>query len=223
VIISQQLHDRGYTGGGSFDAVVGKQLEQQLQEAINKYVLNKAIENGEAVSGGTEAKVETLYKDLAAAREKITDTSGVRLRPTILATTSDQYSFWTRQFDKNERPIVLPQFAAGFPIAQNADDEENRRKWARFSGTVLPGGLVWILDDCIPAVGTTIHTQLVVSAAEESIVLCESEQPILEVFPQTDAATLQVIVRLRSYVAAITRHSGGTATISGAAYVTTQV
>ncbi len=31
--ISLQLADRGFGGGGSFDEVIGKQLQQQLEES----------------------------------------------------------------------------------------------------------------------------------------------------------------------------------------------
>ncbi len=38
--ISLQLADRGFGGGGSFDAVIGRQLQQQLEESVNGYVLS---------------------------------------------------------------------------------------------------------------------------------------------------------------------------------------
>jgi hypothetical protein len=40
LIISQQLHDRGFTGGGAFDEVIGRQIHQQLDQEIDLYVLN---------------------------------------------------------------------------------------------------------------------------------------------------------------------------------------
>src|ERR1019366_6802369 len=46
VTIAQQLSDRGgFTGGGSFDVALGKQLGQQLAEAIEKYVINQVLAN----------------------------------------------------------------------------------------------------------------------------------------------------------------------------------
>jgi hypothetical protein len=178
------------------------------------------------VSGEASFSVKGLYKDVALGREKLTDTAGVRLRPTVFFSTADFYSWVTRQEDKNERPIVTPKWAPGFPISSGADDgpqqENPRPKWARFTGTILPGSLLWFTSDAIPAVGTTTKTQLLVSAPEQSITLCESE-PIITSFVETFANTLRVVVNGRRYVAAITRHAGGTAIITGAAYLTSQV
>lgn len=221
VVISQQLSDRGLGGGGAFDIVIGKQIHQQLDQELDLYVLNQAISNGRSVSGQSTYKTANLYQDIALAREELTDTAGTRLRPTHFFTTSDLYSYATRQVDATtERPIVVPTFAAGFPISNGADDKDESDslpKWSRFTGTVLPGGLLWFENDSIPAFGTTSQTQLIVSAPDEAITLCESE-PILTSFPETDAAHLQVVVNLRQYVVAITRHASGTAAITSAAY-----
>ena len=189
-------------------------------------MLNQAITNGESVTGQASFSVANLYQDLAKGREVLTDTSGTRLRPTHVFTTSDLYSYVTRQVDEQHRPIVVPQFAAGFPIAPNADDgpqgDAERPKWSRFTGTVLPGGALWFTNENVPVVGTTVRTQILVSAPDEAITLCESE-PILSAFVETQAASLEVVVNLRAYVAAITRHASGTAAISSAAYTTALV
>jgi hypothetical protein len=63
---------------------------------------------------------------------------------------------------------------------------------------------------------------LVVSAPDEAITLCEAE-PVLTSYPETDAATLQVVVNLRSYICAVTRHSSGTAAVSSAAYLMSSI
>jgi hypothetical protein len=222
VKVSQQLSDRGYTGGGSFDILLGKQLLQQLDERIDIIVLAKAIENGEAVTGQATYSTKGLYQDIAAGREKLTDTAGVRLRPTVLFTTSDLFSFASRQVDATtERPVFTPRWAPGLPLSNGADDgpqsDKPRPAWSRFTGVVMPGGLLYFTDDNIPTIGTTTRTPLIISAPDEAIILCEGE-PILTSYPQTLATTLQVIVNLRSYVAVITRHAAGTAVVSSAAY-----
>ena len=84
-------------------------------------------------------------------------------------------------------------------------------------GTVMPGDLVWLTDDAIPTYGTTAFTQIIVSAPAVAMVLCEGEA-ITSVFPETKAQELDVVLNLRKYVAAITRHAAGTATVQGAAY-----
>lgn len=130
----------------------------------------------------------------------------------------------TRQVDATtNRPIVTPQFAPGFPLATGADDgpqgDQDRPKWARFTGTILPGGVLWFTDDAIPASGS--DAQLVVSAPDQAVTLCESD-PVLTLFldAATTAGDLQAIVNLRSYVAAVLRYPSGNATIVGSAYTT---
>jgi len=178
VTMSQQLHDRGFTGGGAFDQVMAKQLRQQLDQSLNLYVINQALASTSTISGSASFSIANLYQDIAKAREQLTDTAGTRLRPTHVFTTSDLYSYVTRKVDATtNRPIMVPTFAPGQPISDNVNDDN---KWARFSGTVLPGAVLWFLDDTIPASGA--NTQLIVSAPEDAVVLCESDQPTLSVF-----------------------------------------
>ena len=218
VTITQQLSDRGFTGGGSFDVALGKQLQQQLAEAVEKYVINQVLANAASVSGSSSFSIANLYADIAKGREVLTDGAGTRLRPTHLFTTSDFYSYVTRQVDDQHRPIVTPKFAPGFPLAQG----DGQTAWSRFTGTVLPGGVLWFEADAIPNSGTTSQTQLIVSAPDEAVVLFEGA-PVLSIFPQTDAASLELVANLRAYVAAVARYPSGTATIAGAAYTSALV
>jgi hypothetical protein len=231
VIVTQQLHERGFTGGDSFDKVMGRELQQRLDEKTDVYVLNQVIAGGGSVADNTVPALATfipnLYADIAKGREVLTDTAGVRLRPTHLFTTSDLYSYVTRQFDNATapgRPIVVPMFAPGFPIASGADDgpqsDRARPKWARFTGTVMPGGVLWFTDDNIPASGS--NTQIIVSAPDQAVDVVEGD-PVLSVFEQTVAGSLEVVVNVRAYVCAITRHASGSATIGGNAYPTSLV
>jgi hypothetical protein len=226
VVISKQLSDRGLGGGGAFDLVVGRQLHTQLDQEIDKLALNAAITNGEAVTGQSTYTTKNLYQDVAKGREKLSDTSGVRLRPTHFFSSSDIYSYATRAVDGSERPIVVPQFAPGFPIATGSDGgpQDPLPPWSRFTGTMLPGSLPWFTNDNLATmtIGTTSQVYLLVSAPDEAIDLLEGE-PILTSFTESDAAHAQVRVNLRSYVAAVTKHSGGTAAISSAAYVSSLV
>lgn len=228
VTLSMQLRDRGMTGGGSLDVILGLQLQQQLDEAVDKYVLNQAITKGTAITGKLEAtfKAAKFWEDLATGREEITDTAGTRLRPTHAFSTSDFYSYVSRQVDTtNERPFMVPEYVPGFPITTGADDYDggsNRLpKWSRFTGNILPGGVLWFEDDNLPNFGTTSNSQFLISAPGSAIVLMEDE-PILTPFVETKANTLQVLLNLRQYTAAITRHAAGTAAISSSGYATSK-
>jgi hypothetical protein len=196
LIITEQLHARGFKGGGSFDEVVGQQLQEQLDEKLDAFVISQAITNGEAVAGVATYKTAALYEDMAKAREKLTDTAGTRLRPTHFFTTSDFYSFVSRQVDvTTERPIVQPWYTTGYPAAIQSDDYDGKPEppFSRFTGTIMPGGVVWMTDDNIPAVGTTTKTQLIVSAPAVSITVCEGE-PYLGVVREQYANELRVVL-----------------------------
>ena len=64
VVISQQLHERGFTGGGTFDSVVYRQVRQQIDQEVETYVLNQAITNGAAVTGQSEYKAANCTRTL---------------------------------------------------------------------------------------------------------------------------------------------------------------
>lgn len=228
--LTQQFHDRGFTGNGSTDVQIAKQLQQQLDQALNVYVLGQALAGAgvvtDSVAPASGTFIPNFYADQAKAREIITDTGGVRLRPTHLFTTSDMFGYVTRQCDSTGRPIMVPQFAPGFPIANGADDgpqsDGQTPPWARFTGAVQPQGVLWFTDDCIPASGS--NTQILVSAPQQAVSLYESDAPILTAFLEGGvASSLEVIVNLRTYVAAVARLASGTAVISGGAYPTSLV
>ena len=236
VNITQQFLDRAFGSGGNIDVILGLQMQQQMEEQVDLHVLEQAIKNGSAVTGTStvwktnsfeeQAKgFARFYEDLAAGREKMFDESGTRLRPTHFFTTSDFYSFATKLTDAQGRPILqltqrpLDERRKG---AQGADNLEDVPKWSRFTGTVLPGGVMWFTDDNIPTktVGTVPNcTQLIVSAPDEALVLVEDVVPTLTLMPQTVGNKLEVVVIQRKYAAAITRHAAGSAIINGTAYL----
>lgn len=224
ITASQQFMDRGATGGGSVDILIQKDLTERLEEKVDLYALNTVIAVAGTVTGSaslTANSLKEVYSDLGKAREGITDTAGVRLRPTHLFTTYDMFSGLSDIMGSDGRPMVMPTEMPGFPLVEGADDgDANRRpKWSRFTGVVLPGGVLWFTDDNIPASGS--NTQLIVSAPEQSVVLLESPVPTFTVYPQTMARNLEVVLNLRSYACCIARHASGTQVYSGNAYPTT--
>jgi hypothetical protein len=62
VAITQQLHDRGVSGGGAFDQIIAKQLGQQLAEKLNLCVLQTVISGGASVSGSASFSIANLYQ-----------------------------------------------------------------------------------------------------------------------------------------------------------------
>lgn len=222
ITLSGPLYDRAYrTGavGGGFDVALNGQLQQDLDTQIDAYALAQAIAGITAITGAASFTIAGLYQDLAKAREQLTDTSGTRLRPTTFFSTSDFYSFVTRQVDATtNRPIVTPQFAPALPIQIGGDTVH--QKWSRFTGTILPGSVLWIEDDNIPA--SSGNNQLLLSAPDQAVVLAEGE-PVIEAIPQPDAVNIGTLIRLKAYVCAIPRYPAGTANVVGAAYPSTLI
>ena len=52
---------------------------------------------------------------------------------------------------------MVPEYAPGFPLVRGADsndgDSNQLPKWSRFTGNILPGGVLWFTDDNIPTLG----------------------------------------------------------------------
>jgi HK97 family phage major capsid protein len=208
VLISQQLSDRS---GGAYDIVLGKQLNEQLDESINRYVLQQAIQSAIVIPASAAATfIEAFYGDVATGRSKITDTAGVTSRATHVFTTADFHSYVTRILDNQQRPIVTPTFAPGAPIIR--DDESDR--WWGFTGVVLPGALLWFADTLIPPSGA--NTRVVVS--NPSTILTWEGTPTLSVFDQTQGNQLSTVVSLSSYVACLQRSPAATAVVTGPNY-----
>lgn len=215
---TQQFYDRAMTGGGAADEVLAAQLNEDLDTRIDIYALTNAIAGGGSAAGSATWSITNFYTDMAKAREGLTDTAGVSLRPTHLFTSDDQYSYATRQTDSQDRPFLVPQFAPGFPLVADPDEANRKAKWSRFTGTVLPGGVLWFTDDNIPASGS--NTQLIVAAPDAALILLESSEPYVAVSDGPGTGNLRVTFVVYKYVTIISRHVAGTQTFSGAGYPT---
>lgn len=231
ITASQQLLDRtrNMPDGPAFDIALYEQLRDDFDQSLNNYVIGKATGLGSTVIGtaafGATNPVSALYNDVASAREKLTDTAGVRLQPTHLFTTPDLFSYMTRQLDSQNRPIIVPSLAPGVPpgpISTQDPDNEEAYKWIQFTGTAVPGLLFWFIDATLPPSGSAGTISPIVVSRPDKIILWESE-PVLRAFPQTLANNLQVVVQFYSYTACVPRYPGGTATILGNAYQTNLV
>lgn len=230
ITLSQQVMDRCGPGGGTFDQILYKQLCQQLEEKVDAYALQSALTVGTVASGSSSAGtgLANFFTDLAVAREGMTDTAGTRLRPTALFTTSDQYNFWTRQtVTATGVPLFTPILSfPGYPPStgwmSGADDgfqgQSPLPRWRGYSGTQLPGGVAWFTDDNIPASGS--NTNLILTAPDEALLLFENEHPTLNVFPQTEANNLEIVLTVRKYVAFLARHIAGVQILNSGAYPT---
>lgn len=147
IYISIQLYDRAMSGGGAFDIACAQQLQQNLDQATDLYAINQALSGAGAVAGAaTWTDMSTLYDDLSKGREVLTDTAGIRYRPTHLFTTGDLFNWMSSVLDSEKRPVLVPTPIPGKPLAN--DDDSSR--WSGYTG-IQVGTMMWFYDDNIPS------------------------------------------------------------------------
>ena len=124
--------------------------------------------------------------------------------------TSDFGAWVTGQVDDQHRPIVVPSAEA---IALTNNDP----KFASWLGLVMPGNLKWFTDDNLPtATSPPTQTTILVGSPADMFVWEDTMQSFAYV--ETEATTLTVTVGLRTYLAAVPRHTAAFSYISGSAY-----
>ena len=217
VVVSLPMFERGGADGAGFDVIIGNQLHQKYNESLDKQVLAQALANATSVTPASTGNfIQKLYQDISSGREGLTDTAGVRVRATHIFSTSDMWCYLSEQVDTtNQRPIIVPMLLQG---VQPPWMDGDKSKFARFTGYVHPGGMMWFEDDNIPASGA--NTQLIVSRPD-TILLYEGD-PIVAPFVQTHGETLSVILRMYGYVVAVPRFAKAHSTITGSNYALTE-
>lgn len=208
VTISVQFADRAGTNDLQGDQLIHQQLMQQLDAAVDSYVIAAATANAPTVTDSGTSNVTNFFADVGNARRKLSDTAGTRLQATRAFAPSDVISWLGQQYDGQGRPIVQPDSAA---LVAVRDDP----KWNAFSGIHLPPNLRLDADDNLPEVNGNL--EVLVSRPENAVLLMEGTV-IPAAFPEPKASTLSVVVTLRKYVAVIVRYAAGTVQISGSTY-----
>jgi HK97 family phage major capsid protein len=211
ITASQQLYDRGGQDGLAFDKIAGLQIKEQLDAAIDTYVLTQALAGAGTVSDSAGFSITNLFADLATAREQSQDAAGVRLKATHCFMTTDLAGHVQSQVDTANRPIVTPEFTAEPYASLLAKGDPKGLGW---SGIILPGALALFEDNSIPASGA--NTQIVVARPQEILVF--EGDPIPFAYPETLAGSLAVVIGLRVYIGCIVRWAKSVQSISGNAY-----
>lgn len=195
--ISQQLADR--SGPLDFDSFCWAQLKDQLATAVDTYAIDTALAG---VTPATRASftVPGLLADVGKMSAGLETTNGTVLPPSGLITSPELGEWLLAQVDSQSRPIFLPWGKGG--------SRQDGLTGYSLSGVPL------LLDGNVPAVGT--DSQLIV--ANKSAVFVYQGEPVLEAIPQTDAPFLSVLLRLRTYAAAIVRYPSAVASTTGGAY-----
>jgi hypothetical protein len=213
--ISQQLLDRGgFAGaGGSFDEISVLQMTQQLNAAVDQYVISQALANAGTVNEATALTTPLLWKNLATAKEQLLDTAGTRLQGTHVFGRPDMLtSGWAGyQVDSQNRPVWLADSAAllatppaGLPITSSG-----------WTGWHWAGNLAVFEDDNIPLVDVD-QQQIIVAHMPEVFVWKGS--PMVASYTQTFAGSLAVFVGLRQYIASVPHYASAVQQITGTGY-----
>ena len=232
VTLTQQFWDRIGVGIAA-DVLLFAQLKEQMDAQVDNFAVTQAIAASQTVlNTGTFALATAsgeggFLKDLKAAKSKMTDTSGVRLRATHLFAASDFADYLAALANADGLPIFQPTLnvdgldphAQGDPMAEG------------FTGYTI-AGLAMYADDNIPTSGSNL--QLVV--ARPSTVLLAEGAPMPFMFSEgagsltsgggswsvtNPGGLLERVVGIKQYVACIARFPSGVSTISGAAYSST--
>ena len=208
VTASQVFIDRAGGPGISGDVLLFKQLRDQLDAQLDAYAIQQALSGAQTVTNtgtfvlATASGEGGFLKDLKAAKSKLADTAGVRLRATHLFATSDFADYLAALADGQGRPIFAPDRAEADPNASEGD-----------TGYIV-SGLSMFADDNIPPSGS--NTQIIV--CKPSTILHLAGDVMANVYPQGAAGNLESQVIVRQYVTTIPRYPTGVAAISGAAY-----
>lgn len=211
--LSQAILDR--TGPGmSADMWVFQQLKDQLGAQIDLVAINAILANAATVTdsgsflpvGTSGLGTNSMGKDVAAAKKALTDTAGIRLRPTHMFAISDLLDTVVSWGDAEGRPLL--------PFSYDPDH-----------GQGVPDGDGYVCqmfqlqayaDDEIPASGS--DTQVIVTDPKFTLLL--EGTPMLRGFPQYGAASLDPVLALNTYAACVPRFPDGAAVLSGSAYAT---
>lgn len=215
VSISQQLSDRGTpVQGGSFDKLVARQIQSQLDASVSLYVINQALATASVVTEGTTWTTTLVWADTSKAAEKLADTAGTRFPGTHCFSTSDLLRWISRQVDTQGRPIIIPDASAIEMVKADPMVGDGVGDDVGYTGILMPGGLRYHTDDSIPPVtGQPTQAQFIVAQMAEVFVF--KGAPITFAYPETNATTLSVVVGVRQYVASAPRYPKAVAVVNG--------
>jgi hypothetical protein len=214
VEVSQQVIDRAGPGPG-FDVITNAQLTEDLNAAVDSYMLTQAIAGAGTVTDSTSFSVTDLWADLGKARSQMRTTAGAKLQPTHLFIAPDPYEYYTSQVDGNGRPLLTP-VPAGASLAVTPGPDGGPPLGA--TGLKLLSTPVFS-DGNIPNFTGTTNTQIVLASMSDVFTI--ATEPVLRVVPETFSSTLTVVIQLYRLVGIIVRHAAACQVVSGSAYPAT--
>jgi len=204
VVASTQAFERGGPGY-TLDQWVMAELAAVLEDAVDTYTITQVLAaiTQSPVTDSAGYTIALLWADVALAKQNIAQLAGTRYRPTHLFLPSGQIDLIEQAVDSEQRPIFVPIY--DWTAINNQDDGD--------TGYSIQS-LRIMRDDNIPVKST--YNQLLVSRPA-TVVLLKGD-PIPQVFTETLANNLSVILNLRQYVCVIPRYPNATQVITGSNY-----
>jgi hypothetical protein len=211
IIASQALLDR--TGPGvTFDQVVAKQAAREIATQFETKVWAAIVAGAQNVSRNASAtfNVADLWSDVANAIQLAVNAPGTNAHPTHTFGNVSTLTGFMQQVDSEGRPIWAPS------SAQTSGGNDGTKEG--FSGYDLLGTSVFYDENAGgPSAG---YSNLVIGAPELALLVIESD-PIVDVYPAADAATLSSFVGVRQYAASALLYPEAFVNLSGTFYTST--
>ena len=210
--VSQQVLDR--TGPGiSYDEWHARQAAREIATAEELKLAASIVTGAQVVTDNTASaaySAASFWQDVANAAQLVIKAPPPALRPTrAYAGASYMYAVMA-QFGTDGRPVFLPM--GGTRGGDNTGSDAN------WTGYQVMGSDVYLDDNLSgPSAG---YGYVLVGDPEGSIIFMEAD-PIVDVYPETAAATLTASVNARQYFAYSILYPTGWAAIKGSAYPAT--
>ena len=208
--VSQQVLDR--VGPGiAYDEWHARQAAREIASAFETVVVASIVAGAQAVTDNASANFSciSLWADVAYASQLVIKAPPPALRPTHLFGGAGTLYGFMAQVDNDGRPIWAPQ--GNTQGGANNDDDEG------WTGLQIMGSDVYLDDNLSgPSSG---YAYLILGAPKAALLVLEAD-PVVDVFPETQAATLTASVNARQYAACSILYPTGFAAISGAFYPT---
>jgi HK97 family phage major capsid protein len=193
ITITQQLSDRG-RDVVAFDQALSEQLQLNLNAELDSLVLAGIAATAQTTATIGTASAGALWTDVAGARERAYAVN-TRARATHIFTSEKVYGWASKITDNTGRPILEAKHARDLPPWGLTGVRDSDAQWSGFTGTVMPGGVLWFIDQ-------TINNQLLISRPAATVVA--TAEPVFEVMmASTGAASLELIARSYQYVATL--------------------
>lgn len=195
VTISQQLGDRG-RDLVSFDQALSEQIQLNLNAELDSLTLSAISATAQSTATVGTASAGALWADVAGARERAY-AANTRARATHLFTSEKVYGWASKILDNQARPILEAHHMPDTPPWGLSGVRDDDKQWSGFTGTIMPGGLLWFIDE-------NVTGELLVSRPAATIVA--TADPVFQVVPSGSLVpNLQLLARTYQYVAVIPR------------------